>query len=468
LKSVAIIGGGITGLTALYELQKQIKRAGAKVSLTLVEENPELGGKIRTIRHGEFTMETGADSIVARKKGVAAFLDELGLQNRIRHNATGISYLFREDGLKPIPAETVFGIPASLDALFRSELVSTKGKLVALKDLFTKNQSFTKDSSAGEFLEAFFGKELVEKQIAPVLSGVYSGNLHELTLATTMPFLVEYKNQYGSIIKGLSEHKQAFLSPERKKFVSFENGLSEIIGRLEQKSDGAEILKGIKAVALERRENGYVVALSDGRKLEADVVVLALPHAAAQLLLRNAALDEEFNKLKTASLISVYLGFNVPDAVLPNDGTGFIVSEDSGLMCDACTWTSRKWPHTSKNGRLLLRLFYKGTDPEWFGRLNAMDKDALIKTAMKDVEKALGVTGKPVAAEVTKWQNNMPKYDLNHRKTIEALTGKLAESDPNVLLAGCSYYGVGIADCIMNGKKTAEKVIRKCLFEVFK
>lgn len=461
MKSVVIIGGGITGLTTLYELHKQIQKTGAQATLALVEENPEAGGKLRTVRKEGFIMETGADSIVARKKGVAGFLKELGLENQIRHNATGISYLYREDGLKPIPAEAVFGIPASLDALFGSELVSTKGKLAALKDLFTKNQSFTKDSSAGEFLEAFFGKELVKKQIAPVLSGVYSGNLYELTLATTMPFLVDYKNQYGSIMKGLSEHKQTFLSPEKKKFVSFKNGLAELAGRLEEKAAGADIIKGVKADVLERHEKGYTVVLSDGRRLEADVVVLAVPHAAAKKLLADPALDEEWGQFKAASVITVYLGFDVPDAVLPKDGTGFIVSGGSGLACNACTWTSRKWPHTSKNGRLLLRLFYKDADAALFNRLNAMDQEGLIETALKDVRQALGISAQPVAAEVTKWLGKMPKYDLHHRQRVEALTKKLSASDPDVVLAGCSYYGVGIADCIVNGKETAGKVMEK-------
>ncbi|WP_026314441.1 protoporphyrinogen oxidase [Heyndrickxia acidiproducens] len=461
MKSIIIIGGGITGLTALYELQKKARNAGIEAAFTLVEESPRLGGKIRTIQHGEFTMETGADSIVARKPGVAAFIEELGLQGRMCHNDTGKSYLYTAGGLKPIPEETVFGIPACLDALFRSELVSIKGKITALKDLFTRNTTFTKDSSAGEFLEAFFGKELVEKQIAPVLSGVYSGDLHELTLATTMPFLVDYKNEYGSIIKGLAAHKPIFLSPERKKFVSFQNGLSEIIDRLEEKTAGAEILKGTKAVALKRRGDSYQLALSGGRKLKADVIVLAVPHTTAQSLLSKASLAHEFHKFKTASLISIYLGFDLPDTVLPGDGTGFIVPKDSDLLCDACTWTSRKWRHTSKNRHLLLRLFYKNTNPELFAKLNAMDKDALVSAALQDVAKALGITGTPVAAEVTKWQDQMPRYDLNHRKTIAALNEKLAVSDPNLILAGCSYYGVGIADCILNGKQTAEKVMAR-------
>ncbi|MGG1690717.1 protoporphyrinogen oxidase [Heyndrickxia ginsengihumi] len=459
MKTVVVIGGGITGLTMMYELQKLKKNAQLDLHLTLVEENASLGGKISTVHNGEFIMETGADSIVARKKGVSELLEELQLQNDVVYNDVGKSYLYQQQQLKPIPEDTVFGIPTSIESLFRSELVSTKGKVVALKDLITKNATFTKDSSVGEFLEQFFGKELVQYQIAPVLSGVYSGKLHELTLATTLPFLVDYKNEYGSIIRGFHHHRQQFLSADRKKFISFRNGLSTLIDRLEETLIDATILKNTRALKIERQHKGYTISLSNDRHITADYIVLATPHTVAQSLLNNPSLDAEFNQLKTASLISVYLGFDLPDSILPSDGTGFIVPENSDLVCNACTWTSRKWSHTSERKQLLLRLFYKNSDPKVYDMLNHLSKEELVKIALKDVEKSLHITGQPVTAEVTKWHQKMPKYDLNHRKTIDSLNQKLKASDPNVLLAGCSYYGVGLADCMLNGKHIAEQII---------
>ena len=149
-------------------------------------------------------MESGADSIVARNEYVMPLVKDLNLEDEMVYNETGISYIYSENMLHPIPSDTIFGIPMSAQSLFSSTLVSTKGKIVALKDFITKNKEFTKDTSLALFLESFLGKEF-ERQIAPVLSGVYSGKLNELTMASTLPYLLDYKNKYGSIIKGFEE-----------------------------------------------------------------------------------------------------------------------------------------------------------------------------------------------------------------------------------------------------------------------
>ena len=133
-----------------------------------------LGGKIHSVEEKDFIMESGADSIVARNEYVMPLVKDLNLEDEMVYNETGISYIYSENMLHPIPSDTIFGIPMSAQSLFSSTLVSTKGKIVALKDFITKNKEFTKDTSLALFLESFLGKELVERQIAPVLSGVYS------------------------------------------------------------------------------------------------------------------------------------------------------------------------------------------------------------------------------------------------------------------------------------------------------
>ncbi|MGV3465302.1 MAG: protoporphyrinogen oxidase [Heyndrickxia sp.] len=458
MKKVVVIGGGITGLSTMYHLQQLKRSLQLEMDLTLIEANSTLGGKIKSVTNEEFIMETGADSIVARKEGVASLLDDLNLHDEIVHNSTGKSYIYHHNELKPIPEDTIFGIPMSKEALFNSELISEEGKNQALKDFTTENTTFTKDSSIGLFLESFLGKEIVENQIAPVLSGVYSGKLNELTLATTLPYLLDYKNQYGSIIRGLSENKARFQSSDNKKFVSFKNGLSTLIDRMEAELTDVDILKGVQATAIMKEQERYSIEFLNHEKIEADYVVISTPHSVAQTLLKNQELNSIFNELISSSLISVYLGFDIPDEKLPADGTGFIVPENSDLTCNACTWTSRKWEHTSKHHRLLLRLFYKNTNPEVFHHLSSLNENELVQVALQDVEKSLGIIGEPISVEVTKWQDKMPKYHLNHRKTIEALNEKLGSDYPNIILAGCSYYGVGIADCIMNGKNTAKKI----------
>jgi len=462
LKTVVVIGGGITGLSALYYLQKQIEANSLNARCILIEANDTLGGKIDTVHDGPFIMEAGADSIVTRKTNVGPLLEELGMQDEVVYNATGKSFIYADGELKPIPEDTVFGIPLSIESLAKSNLVSAEGKVEALKDFYTTNETFTANDSVGLFLESFLGKELVEKQISPVLSGVYSGKLSELTIASTLPYLLEYKNEYGSIIKGLSENRQKFQGRGGKKFLSFKNGVSSLIDAMERRLSDVQIRKGVKAEAIDRASNGdgYHIALANGERIEADYVVLSTLHTGAQALLRSAELDGDFRQLKNSSLISVYLGFDIPDSLLPKDGTGFITADHRHLVCDACTWTSRKWDHTSEKRDLLVRLFYKSSGPS-YDALQRMTEQELLGVALKDMERSLGITGKPVTFNVTKWHETMPNYHIKHPEIVRSLERKMEEMYPNVLLAGCSYYGVGIPDCIANGEKTARRIAER-------
>lgn len=460
MKSVVVIGGGITGLSTMYHLQKIVKMKNLPVRLILIEGNDKLGGKINTVHDGAFKMEAGADSIVARKQNIKPFIKELGLEDEVVYNATGISFIHTDGKLKKIPEDALFGIPMSLESLANTELVSAQGKVEALKDFYTKNETFTKNDSIGLFLESFLGKELVQKQISPVLSGVYSGKLNELTIAKTLPEMLDYKNDYGSIIRGLSENKDKYQSKGNKKFLSFKNGLSALIERLEDLLDRVEILKGKPVESIRKNNERYTVSLVNGETIETDFVVLSTPHTISQKLLGDAELDQDFKGLLNSSMISMYLGFDIADSKLPNDGTGFIVGENSGLICNACTWTSRKWEHTSKNNQLLVRLFYKSSNPD-YERLQSLSNEELIQVALSDLKKALDISEVPVTTEVTKWHENMPNYHIQHPYIVQSLEEKLAEKYPGLLLSGCSYYGVGIPDCIADGEKRAKEIAAK-------
>lgn len=464
MKKAVVIGGGITGLSAMYYLQKLNLQENLDLELVLIEREPQLGGKIKTVTDGEFIMEVGADSIVARHASVMPLIEDLGIKDRVVYNGTGISYLYANNVLHAIPKDTVFGIPMHKEALFSSTLVSEEGKQAALKDFDSVNENFTQDSSIGEFLEAFLGEELVENQIAPVLSGVYSGNLHELTLASTLPYLVDYKNKYGSIIKGFEANKEFFQGAANKKFISFDKGMQVLIDEMENQLKHVRILKNVATKSVKKDGERYLVKLEGGEAIDADYVILATPHQVAQQLLEMEELDSEFDQFLNSSLISVYLGFDIPDEQLPEDGTGFIVSQESDLHCNACTWTSRKWSHTSKSHKLLVRLFYKSSHPS-YGMLRDLSEEELAEVAMGDVRKSLGIEEKPMAVEVAGWKNLMPNYHMGHKTAISALELKMERVVPGIKLGGSSYYGVGIGACIQNGSDLA-KIIANQLADI--
>ncbi|WP_442597326.1 protoporphyrinogen oxidase [Neobacillus sp. D3-1R] len=457
MKTILVIGGGVTGLSAMYKLHKWKKENKSDIRLILTEASEELGGKIRTKKANGFVMEAGADSIVARKANSLSFIEELGLEEEVVYNATGRSFIYTEGELKPIPTESVFGIPASMQSLVESTLVSAEGKVEALKDFYTKNETFTKNDSIGDFLEYFLGKELVEKQIAPVLSGVYSGDLKDLTIASTLPYVLEYKEEYGSILKGFEENKKKFIGGGDKKFFSFKNGLGRLIDAYEANLEDVEILKNTRVTNIKKTSNRYQVMLDNQDFIEADYVVLSIPHTAAEVLLDDQTVKAEFAQLKNSSLISIYMAFDAPDSMLPADGTGFITANSHDVVCNACTWTSRKWAHTSAGGNLLVRLFYKSSSAE-YERLQQMGQEELLQVALHDINKSLGINAELLASEVTVWSESMPNYLITHPQSVKALENKMETIYPGIIIAGCSYYGVGIPDCIENGERTAKRI----------
>ncbi|GFN33923.1 protoporphyrinogen oxidase [Paenibacillus xylaniclasticus] len=458
MTTIVIIGGGITGMSTAYYLNQYTRGIEQPVRLIVIEGSSELGGKISTVRQGEYIIESGADSIVSRKTNMEPLLEELGLKDELVYNATGKSYIHVDGQLKLIPSDSLFGIPMTIESLASSTLVSAEGKVEALKDFYTPNTTFTENDSIGRFLEAFLGKEMVDKQIAPVLSGVYSGDLRELTIASTLPYLLKYKNEYGSIMKGLEANRGTLQKGGDRKFYSFANGLSTLIERMEERLAGdVALMKGVRADRIERISGHYGVVLENGETVEADHIVISTLHPTAQTLLSSDDLNADFAELRNSSLISVYIGFDVPDESLPADGTGFITADSSELVCNACTWTSRKWEHTSASRRLLVRLFYKSSKPA-YERLSRMTDAELLEVAVQDVKAAMGIDAKPIHYDVRKWHDTMPNYHIRHPHIVASLERKMEELFPNVLLAGCSYYGVGIPDCVANGERTARRI----------
>lgn len=457
MKTVVVVGGGITGLCTMHYLIRQGKEE-ERVRYILAEKNPYLGGKMHSVEEKGFIMETGADSIVARHPSVLELISDLDFESELVYNETGISYIHTNNELHAIPAGSTFGIPMSIESLKASTLISEEGKKRVLEDSDIPNTSFTKESSIGEFLEYFLGKEIVEKQIAPVLAGVYSGDLYQLSLASTLPYLVDYKNEYGSIMKGFEAHKEQFEKAANKKFISFKNGLSALINRLEEMLPQVEFYKNTETTSVLKNDNGYEVAFSNGEIIQADVVVLAVPNTVVKNVLNDQELDGQLEKFTNGSAITMYLGFDILDSVLPADGTGFIVSHNSDLVCNASTWTSRKWKHTSKNGNLLVRLFYKNNNPR-YEELASMSEEELTKVALEDVRLSLNIEEQPVVVNIKKWINQMPKYDIAHNEALQVVVNELNRKYPNLFIAGCSYFGVGIGACIENGKNTAQKVL---------
>lgn len=454
-KRVAIIGGGITGLSCAYYLLQRTAESGDGLRITLIEAEDRLGGKVKTLRRDGFVIERGPDSILKRKPEGLELVEQLGLGADVVTNRTGRSYILKDDALHPIPDGSVMGVPTSLRPLLQSGLLSMDGKARALNDLFIPKLGDFDDLSVGEFFRKRLGDEMVDHLIGPLLSGIYAGDIDQLSLEAALPQFINIEKRYGSLILGLRE-----TMPKRGKsegqFATLTTGLNAVIDALADAldSEAVSIMTGVEAESFEKDDNGYYIGLSDGTAVEADYVVFAVPHRVAERLIGADFLRRD-RVAPDTSVATIAMAFAREDVEMSKDGTGFVVSRREPKAITASTWTHLKWPHTAPEGKALIRCYVgKPNDP---GIIEKTD-DELVAIAIKEMSGTVAIKGEPDFAVVTRWPLAMPQYPVGHKRWLAEVTARLARDFPNVYLAGASYDGVGIPDCIRQARSAAQNI----------
>lgn len=234
-KSIAIIGGGITGLTAAFYLEKYMEANNVPYKIQLLESRSRLGGKIETVQREGFLIERGPDSFLARKDAAIRLANQLLLDREFIRNETGQAYILQKNALHPMPQGSFMGVPSVLKPFLRSTLLSWPGKIRTSADLFFPRQAVVGDKSLGQFLRYRFGDELVEHIIEPLLSGIYAGDIDEMSLQATFPQFLELESTHGSIIKGIRQSmpNKSHTGKKEGQFLSFPNGMETWIHRLQ-------------------------------------------------------------------------------------------------------------------------------------------------------------------------------------------------------------------------------------------
>ncbi|MCA0969653.1 protoporphyrinogen oxidase [Halobacillus litoralis] len=457
-KRVVVIGGGITGLTAAYRLQQA---SSQQIDVQLMEAGDRLGGKIQTVRKDGFTIERGPDSFLARKESAGRLAQDVGLEDQLTPNGTGQSYILVNGKLHAMPSGSYMGIPTRIRPFLFSGLFSPLGKARAAMDLVKPARKVDGDQSLGLFFRRRLGNQVVENLIEPLLSGIYAGSIDKLSLQATFPHFYELEQKYGSLIKGL---RQTTSIPKRKKgekkpsmFLTLEGGLETLVDAVENQLEEGTVLKQTKVDHIERKGDIYHVMLSNGTVAEADAVILAAPHFAVQRMLTQYEFLEPFKETNATSVANVAMAFDASAVKKDIDGTGFVVSRNSDFRITACTWTHKKWPHSTPDGKVLLRCYVgKPTDQDV---VNYSD-DEIVELALKDLNRTMNITEKPEFSIVTRWHDAMPQYQVGHKEKLENVEDKMRETLPGVFLAGGSYRGIGLPDCIDQGEAAVEKVLR--------
>lgn len=457
MKHIAVVGGGITGLTAAYYLKKEIERANLPYEVTLIEASERLGGKINTVHRDGFVLERGPDSFLERKKPAVNLVKELGLMDELVRNSTGQARVLVDNVLHNIPGGSYMGIPVKEDALDGSDLISKAGKQRVKEELTIPKGPALADQSLGQFLRGRFGDELIENLVEPLLSGIYSSDIDEMSLMASFPAFYELEQSYGSVIQGLRATLptgQASTGKRKGQFLTLRHGLETLVDRLVEELGDGRVMLNTRVEKVMKKEDGddYDLRLNNGDSLRADAVVMTIPHSHLPRIFEGYSFFAAFEDMPMSSVANVVLAFDESAVEGGLDGTGFVVSRNSDFRMTACTWTHRKWPTTTPDGKALLRVYVgKPSDQEI---VNASD-DQLVKIVQSELAQVMGINDEPEFIMVTRWRNVMPQYTIGHVERINKARRELSESLPGVYLVGSSFEGVGLPDCIEQGEKAA-------------
>lgn len=460
-RTVVIIGGGITGLTTAYYLQKKIKEDNLPLQVKLIEATHRLGGKAQTVVKDGFIIERGPDSFLERKTSAARLAKEVGMDDKLVNNGSGRSYVLARGKLHPMPEGSFMGIPTQITPFVTTGLFSLPGKIRAAGDFVLPRSEPVEDQALGEFFRRRLGDEVVENLIEPLLSGIYAGDIDHLSLMATFPNFYHLEQKYRSLVLGIKKTMptpKKSKDPSKKKgiFLNFSTGLQSFIDAIEAKLEEGTVLKSTRVNHVVKNDEKYVLDLNSGEQVIADSIVVATPHHATMKMFSDYSLFSPFEEMPSTSVANVALAF--PEDAIEKDinGTGFVVSRNTDYTITACTWTHKKWPHSTPKGKVLLRCYVGRPGHETIVDLS---DDQIIKIVLEDLNKTMNITAEPEFSVVTRWKDSMPQYTVGHKTRLESVKNAMAEELPGVFLAGGSYEGLGLPDCIDQGEAAVEHVL---------
>lgn len=442
---VAIVGGGITGTVAALRLSQ------GPAEVVLAEESDRLGGKVRTAQLGDATIELGADSFLPRDDRPLELCREVGVADDLVGPSDFGAWIFARGRLHRMPAGTVLGAPASLAPLARTSLLSLKGKARASLDLIRARPLSGDDVSVGSYIRTRLGAEVLERMVDPLLAGTRAGDVSEMSLAAAIPPIDQAARAHGSLIRGLrrasarSSWKPAFYAPR--------DGMSRLIEALEAKLGAVELVKGRRVTRVVRSGSGFALETASG-SITADAVLLTTPSYVSAELLGDLVPEaaEELAAIPHASAAVVNLLFPPGSVTLPEGGSGVLVPSSERMTVSGCTWFSHKWPeHAAADGAVTIRCFVGRGDRD--PALELGDRD-LAGVVVAELGRLFGVSADPSAHHVERWERGLPQYKVGHLERVDRIEAALGRAG-GLAVAGASYRGSGIPDCIAQAESAA-------------
>jgi oxygen-dependent protoporphyrinogen oxidase len=443
---VAVIGGGISGLAAAYELQ----RRGLRVRV--LERSTRAGGVILTERQDGWVIDGGPDSMLVQKPAAVALCRELGVADRLVSTLQPrTAYVMRDGDLHPIVEGSFLGFPVRVGALARSSLFSTRGKLRMACEPFIPRARDDEDESIASFVRRRFGEEAVDYLAEPLLAGIHAGDVDRLSVRALFPRLVDAERHAGSVLRS-TRALRVTPSPQGA-FVSLPGGIGELVDALCARLTPGTIALSARVTEL-RRAGEYAIESAAG-VVHAKSVILSAPAYAAASLLRgfDMTLAGLCDAVPYASTATAAFGYTREQIAHPMRGSGYVVPRVERTPLLAATWVTSKWPGRAPDGHVLVRAFLGGgRDPH---RLDRSDEE-LIATAESELAETMTISGKPLFSRLYRWERQSPQYEVGHLARVAAIERRVA-AIPGLFLAGSGLRAIGIPDCIADGRDTATR-----------
>lgn len=449
---IVVIGGGIAGLAAAFTVLD--RTPGAEV--VVLEAASRVGGKLATAEVAGVEVDTGAEALLARRPEGLDLLRQLGLDDQLIVPQTTAASVWAGAAPHPLPARTMLGIPADLDAARASGLLgpAALARLAAEPDA-PPLPPIADDLAVGELVRSRLGDEVLDRLVEPLLGGVYAGHSNSLSLRASMPALAARLARGGSLIRAAQEVVAAGAGASGPVFASLTGGLGQLAYRLGD-WPGLTVRTGVTVRAIARTQRGFALEcgpVGQPELVDAGALIVATPPAKAARLLGSVApvAAAELATIDTASVAIITLAF--PELALP-PGSGLLVGAREALTVKAVTLSSQKWPLPAGGLTVLRASIGRAGQAELLQR----DDAALIATVRRDLRALYGIDAKPVDGLVTRWGGGLPQYAVGHLDKVARIRAAVA-AVPGLAVCGASYDGVGIPACIASARAAVGQLL---------
>ncbi len=468
MKRIAIIGGGVSGLGAAFKVRRAAE-AGHDVGFELYEKDPRLGGKIVSEEYEGYIIDGGSDCFLTQKPAVhriarlAGISDDLLSSDESRKK----TLILAGGELHEMPDGVMMFAPTKFLPFATTGLFTWPGKIRMAMDLVIPKKPERTDETLESFVVRRMGRECLDRLAEPLVGGVHASDPKEMSLEATFPRLLDMEQKYGSLIKGFVAARKTAAEMKKKHpprqgrpstfFTSFAKGMQQLPDAMADAAGREHMHTGVSVTRIERDGRVWKLTLSDGQTTEADAVVVATEGWAAEQLLASVdpGVGAALAEIPHSSSATVSFGFREDEVGIDMDAFGMLAPMVEKRAILAATYSSTKWPGRAPAGRVLMRGFVGG--PHDQAILENSD-ETLAEIVMSEMRSVLGVKAEPLFAKVYRWHLGMPQYTIGHQDRVARIKERLSQK-PGVAVAGGSYTGVGIPNCIESGEDALAKVL---------